>query len=468
MPDIFLSYSTKDKVLADDLVNDLRKNGISVWYDADEILVGHDIVDKVYDGIRNSRYLAILLSPNSINSKWVKQELNYAKVLEIEENQVTILPLLYRDCKMPGPLRTKRYADFRTDYATGLAMVLRVLQHESFPRDLGEKRIQLEDLVERQKEEVMKFATNMLEMTEIDEHNLLISDDYNQHNIAKLENKIIKCLNVLDHLISIEDAKHLLLEYHVEAVNLASMISDYKREAQYLEYVVEYGGHILNNLVLKAVANANADQRARSIESFRKAIRLYVEPQRSNTDINDFSKALAKFVYHVTRHIRLEYVNFKPFRDLIIFRDKERLIERLEKTMNCLDEAFERERTINKRQPYSYLNYAYILNFIGLTKRGLKYLERAKELGVPDSAFDEACLNISDIKREIAEITQKMTSQAKPGGELQINCQIIQMPNFCLQFGVGPNSFEEITEEFAPDFYEEFIRDDEIFMCPRE
>jgi hypothetical protein len=111
MPDIFLSYSTKDKALANALVNDLRKNGISVWYDADEILVGHDIVDKVYDGIRNSKYLAILLTPNSINSKWVKQELNYAKVLQIEESQVTILPLLYRDCELPSALRTKKYAD---------------------------------------------------------------------------------------------------------------------------------------------------------------------------------------------------------------------------------------------------------------------------------------------------------------------------------------------------------------------
>ena len=131
--------------------------------------------------------------------------------------------------------------------------------------------------------------------------------------------------------------------------------------------------------------------------------------------------------------------------------------------MDCLDEALERERIINKRQPYSYLNYAYILNFIGLTKRGLQYLKRGRELGVPDSAFIQAGLNISGIENEIAKITQEMTEQAKPGGGLHINCQIIQMPNFSLQFGLSPNDFEQMIEEFAPDFYEDFIQDNEVF-----
>ena len=78
MPDVFISYSSKDLELAKGLVKNLEARGISVWFDDNALLVGQDVVDEVYEGIRNSRYLAIVLTENSVNSKWVKQELNFA------------------------------------------------------------------------------------------------------------------------------------------------------------------------------------------------------------------------------------------------------------------------------------------------------------------------------------------------------------------------------------------------------
>ena len=91
------------------------------------MLVGHSIVDRVYEGIRDSDYLAIVLTRNSVESKWVRQELSAAKVREIEDEEVVILPLLFEACPIPTILADKRYADFRHDFSAGESELVRQL-----------------------------------------------------------------------------------------------------------------------------------------------------------------------------------------------------------------------------------------------------------------------------------------------------------------------------------------------------
>lgn len=65
--------------------------------------------------INRLRYLAVILSPNSINSEWVNKELDMAMNEEINGKKLKVLPLLYRKCDIPGFLRGKLYADFTTE-----------------------------------------------------------------------------------------------------------------------------------------------------------------------------------------------------------------------------------------------------------------------------------------------------------------------------------------------------------------
>ncbi len=74
-----------------------------------------------------------MLSTASIGSEWVQRELGAALQRELEERKVFILPVLIEDCEIPPLLRDKRYADFREDYAQGLADLLAAIQ----PPDLG-------------------------------------------------------------------------------------------------------------------------------------------------------------------------------------------------------------------------------------------------------------------------------------------------------------------------------------------
>lgn len=99
------------------ILKDLRQAGIKVWIDEAEIETGQSITEKIEKGIEGSVYLAVLLSPSSMNSKWVQTELKAGIQLEISGSGLTVLPLLIKDCKIPLFLRDKLYGDFRDPFS---------------------------------------------------------------------------------------------------------------------------------------------------------------------------------------------------------------------------------------------------------------------------------------------------------------------------------------------------------------
>lgn len=140
IPKVFISYSSKDKKYADRLAELLKKRGVITWYDKNEILAGHSIADKVYKGIRDSDYLAIILTQNSVESKWVKHELNSAKVKEIQgDKEVVILPLLFEDCDIPTILGDKLYANFIDSFNDGFMEMMKVLLPDNIYVEGGPK-----------------------------------------------------------------------------------------------------------------------------------------------------------------------------------------------------------------------------------------------------------------------------------------------------------------------------------------
>ena len=123
---MFLCHSSDDKSFADRLANDLQKSKIPVWFDKWNIKVGDSIVDEIDKGIKESDYLGIVISSSSLNSDWVKKELNAAIVEELKKKKVVVLPILIDDVwdKVPIFLREKKYADFKISYEEGLEELL--------------------------------------------------------------------------------------------------------------------------------------------------------------------------------------------------------------------------------------------------------------------------------------------------------------------------------------------------------
>ena len=116
---VFLCHSSKDKGFVERLAFDLEKVNVGVWFDKWEIRVGDSLIDKISEGIELNDYLAIIISNNSIESEWVKREVNAALMHELEEKKVVVLPILIDDCKIPVLLKEKKYGDFRKSYDEG-------------------------------------------------------------------------------------------------------------------------------------------------------------------------------------------------------------------------------------------------------------------------------------------------------------------------------------------------------------
>ena len=75
--DIFISYSREDKWLAADICHSLRQAGLTVAFDEDCLGNGDDLGLSVLNIIESAKCVLFLCTPNSVQSNWVKNEINY-------------------------------------------------------------------------------------------------------------------------------------------------------------------------------------------------------------------------------------------------------------------------------------------------------------------------------------------------------------------------------------------------------
>lgn len=93
--DAFICHRSTDKSsVVRPLVELLEVNGISCWVDEAEILWGDSLTEKVNEGLRNSRYVVVVLSTSFIQQSWPEKELNASLNLEATTGQSKVLPLL--------------------------------------------------------------------------------------------------------------------------------------------------------------------------------------------------------------------------------------------------------------------------------------------------------------------------------------------------------------------------------------
>ena len=111
-PSVFLSHSWNDEFFTRRLAETLQDAGVYVWIDEAELRVGDSLISKISDAIDQTDYVVAVLSQNSVNSNWVKKELELAMTEEINGKRVKVLPILIEECEIPLYLRDKVYADF--------------------------------------------------------------------------------------------------------------------------------------------------------------------------------------------------------------------------------------------------------------------------------------------------------------------------------------------------------------------
>jgi TIR domain len=124
-PTAFFSYSRDDSDFALRLAKDLRAAGSIVWLDQLDIHAGERWDRSVENALNECPRMLVILSPSSVASNNVMDEVSFA----LEEKK-TVIPILYRDCKIPFRLRRVQYIDCRSDYDRGLRELVSILEGE--------------------------------------------------------------------------------------------------------------------------------------------------------------------------------------------------------------------------------------------------------------------------------------------------------------------------------------------------
>jgi TIR domain/Cytochrome oxidase complex assembly protein 1 len=121
-PAAFFSYCREDSEFALRLAEDLKAAGAAVWIDQVDIEPGMPWDRAVEDALNSCPRMLVILSPVSIKSNNVRDEVSFAL-----SKQKRVIPVLYRECDVPFRLARLQHIDFRSDYARGLKSLLKAL-----------------------------------------------------------------------------------------------------------------------------------------------------------------------------------------------------------------------------------------------------------------------------------------------------------------------------------------------------
>jgi hypothetical protein len=125
--DVFLSHSSKDLEFVDVLATKLRRHGVPVWYSRADIMGAQQWHDEIGAALQRCDWFAVVLSPQSVESMWVKREL--LKALEQRRFENRIVPILFQPCDyehLSWTLSFFQMIDFTGPFADGMRELLRI------------------------------------------------------------------------------------------------------------------------------------------------------------------------------------------------------------------------------------------------------------------------------------------------------------------------------------------------------
>lgn len=123
--EVFLSHSSQNSAVTEKIAETLRNHNISVWYSKTNIRGAQQWQDEIGKALRRCDWFIILLSDESVISKWVKMELGYALSHSQYDNH--ILPVTLADCdyeSLSWTLGVFQMADLSQDMEDGYSEIL--------------------------------------------------------------------------------------------------------------------------------------------------------------------------------------------------------------------------------------------------------------------------------------------------------------------------------------------------------
>jgi tetratricopeptide (TPR) repeat protein len=146
--DVFLSHNRAQKDWTEKLARHLDEKSIKPWFDKWCLPAGTVASLGMERGIKESRHVLLVLSPEFVSSEWTEYETQIATVISPSNRDRKLVPILYANCDVPERFSRISWIDFRDThgdeerYAYGLAQLLADLRPDLYERPKDFERFQ--------------------------------------------------------------------------------------------------------------------------------------------------------------------------------------------------------------------------------------------------------------------------------------------------------------------------------------
>jgi glycogen debranching enzyme len=95
--DVFVCHASEDKHdVANPLAAALQQRGLTVWIDEQELHIGDSLLRRIDEGLVNSTFGVVVLSPSFFRKAWPKRELDSLTTRELVDGRVVVLPVWHK------------------------------------------------------------------------------------------------------------------------------------------------------------------------------------------------------------------------------------------------------------------------------------------------------------------------------------------------------------------------------------
>src|SRR5258708_11159824 len=121
-PRVFVSYSFRDRDLAERVSGALTESGFQVHREDEFSLAGQQLSAAIPQRIGDAEVLIQLLTANSNASEWVAREFAYAVARRDQKHDLIILPIVFDKQQLPEPVRDWWFFDLSGTELSDLAL----------------------------------------------------------------------------------------------------------------------------------------------------------------------------------------------------------------------------------------------------------------------------------------------------------------------------------------------------------
>lgn len=123
---VFVSHAAKDRKWVKRLISILQRHGIAYWYSAKHLKGAQQWHDEIGKALVRSNWLVVVLTPDSVKSRWVKREVLFA--LNDDKYEHHIVPVMAKACqpkRLSWTLGAFQQVDFTGGFDAGCIALLK-------------------------------------------------------------------------------------------------------------------------------------------------------------------------------------------------------------------------------------------------------------------------------------------------------------------------------------------------------